>query len=688
MSRALLPAPSLALLLSGCPGPGSDPSKDPVDTGGDTDSSQVACEPARRPLVHLTPWQLERIVGDLLGEDVAVAEVVPSSTGAWEGRASAQAITPAHVEGWWAAGGRAAERALARGDGGVRVRAIDAGFDEGERIETALGEAGAAWAWAWATGETSPSTFVAEVTLDVPRAGTWEVQAWAGGVVFVGEEQRLPGSKGPTLRLVAPSPVGSARVLPATYEQPAPVSWSLVLPVGPVTLGWELSTDVTPSRLVLDRIELVGPAEDPDWADPPARRRTVACDLGGDEARACADAVLRDFTARAWARPPTAEELTSLSRPLDLAVELGDPVSTGLGYALRAVLLSPSFLLRDGREGPDAPDTLAIGERLARLLWGSVPDATLRACAETGALGTEGPCALSIQVDRMLADPRADAVVRDFGRQWLALDAVTAVVQAPGRFPGASGAQRVALAEEPYALLDEARRSDTPLPSLLEPRAQLLSPELGAWYGVEVQGPGPAWVEVPGRGGLLSQAGLLAATSNPDRSSPVRRGVWVLQRLLCDPPDPAPAGVPALPEDAGTTSAATVLAAHAGNPTCARCYDAIDPLGLALEAFDHDGLRRTAYADGSPVDARGALPDGTEVDDVQGLGSALAGSSQVQDCLEAGLLAWALARAPTEADACVEAGVHEAVEREGLTFEAVLRAVALSEAITGPRGTR
>jgi hypothetical protein len=313
-----------------------------------------------------------------------------------------------------------------------------------------------------------------------------------------------------------------------------------------------------------------------------------------------------------------ARELARYTTLFRQARERGESFDEGITVVLQALLVSPDFLFR--LEQPSAagqPAVSAIGQhelatRLSYFLWASMPDQALRARADAGTLRT--PSVLAAEVRRMLQDPRAAALVREFGGQWLQFRALENVKPDVEKFPDFDQYLRMSMREETERFFERIVREDRSILDFLDAKYTYLNERLARHYGVpDVAGPAFRLVQLtdPNRGGVVTQGSVLTVSSYSTRTSPVLRGKWVLDNLLNAPPPEPPPNVPLIDETAIGASATQrqQLEAHRANPTCASCHRRMDPLGFGLENFDAVGKWRTQ--DGSfPVDASGALPDG------------------------------------------------------------------------------
>jgi hypothetical protein len=335
---------------------------------------------------------------------------------------------------------------------------------------------------------------------------------------------------------------------------------------------------------------------------------------------------------RAYRRPIADADLRG---PLEIYREAraGGDFEAGVEMALAAVLVSPHFLFR---VEPDpagvAPHTpyrlsdLELASRLSFFLWSSVPDDELLDEAAAGRL--HDPAALERQVRRMLADPRSQALVTNFAAQWLHLRNLDAITPDMRLFPDFDHNLRQAFRRETELFFESVLREDRSVLDLLRADYTFLNERLARHYGIpHVYGSRFRRVTFDGtgeRGGLLRHGSILMVTSYATRTSPVIRGKWILDNLLGVPPPPPLPDVPALDDNTvdGRLSVRSRLAEHRSNRACAACHNLMDPIGLSLEKFDAVGRRRQLEA-GQPIDASGALPDGSTFVDVHGLEAAL-----------------------------------------------------------------
>jgi hypothetical protein len=391
-----------------------------------------------------------------------------------------------------------------------------------------------------------------------------------------------------------------------------------------------------------------------ETADTPSRRKIFSCrpkDRASEEP--CATQILSGLASQAYRRPVTKEDVRTLLSFYQSGRAAGG-FEVGIQRGLERILAAPSFLFRVERQPSGIPGTpfrlthLELASRISFFLWSSIPDAELTGLAANGKL--RDPAVVEQQVRRMLADPRADALVHNFASQWLNLGKIAGVKPDEYVHPEFDDNLRDAMLEETRRFLTGQIREDRSVVDLLSADYTFINERLARHYGIpDVFGNQFRRVTFKDgvRGGLLGQASILTVTSYPNRTSPVVRGKWLLDNMLGAPPPPPPPDVPTLVEPGEDNQLRSVrerLEAHRKNPTCAACHVRMDPLGFALENFDALGKWRTS-SDGVPVDAAASLPDGTQFDGVVGLRKLLVGHrDEFVRTLTEKLLSYALGR--------------------------------------------
>jgi len=328
--------------------------------------------------------------------------------------------------------------------------------------------------------------------------------------------------------------------------------------------------------------------------------------------------VLERFLPRAYRRPIEPAEIDRLLKLFDQASIASPAREDAMRPVLKAILVSPNFLLRIERDRAKKSDEAyrlsdhELAARLSYFLWSSMPDAELTALAEKGELAK--PEVIEKQVRRMLADPKARALTDNFAAQWLRLRKIADARPAVEFFPTFNPRLRQAMNDETALFFDKIREEDRSLLELLDSTYTYVNADLAKHYGIaNVTGPEFRKVELTDgqRGGLLGMAGILALTSHTSRTSPTLRGKYVLDVVLGTPPPPPPPNVSQIDEAKQKGKSAKnfreQLALHANQATCANCHVKIDPLGFGLENYDAIGRWRPASAD---IDAHGKLPTG------------------------------------------------------------------------------
>jgi hypothetical protein len=370
-------------------------------------------------------------------------------------------------------------------------------------------------------------------------------------------------------------------------------------------------TTMADRNLWIDYVVVEGPFDGPS-VDETRRARLFSCTpLAANE---CQDEILTSFTRRAWRRPPTADEVARLRSIVTDSLMRGGMPEEGLRIALQAVLVSPHFLYRVEIDPSPADKTAhpltgwELASRLSYFLWSSMPDDELFAAAESGSLLQ--PAELERQVRRMLDDPKAIALTDNFAGQWLFTRALGSQDPDYSLYPDYDDELEEAMREETRRYFQAFLQDDLPMTEFLTADFTYVNDRLAAFYGLPLPG-STDLVRVSladtARRGFLMQGSYLRVTSRPKRTSPVLRGKWVLDNLLCAPPPPPPPGVEGFPEETMSTgSIRDRLEAHQTNPVCASCHHVMDPIGFALDNFDAIGKYRTEDK-GYPIDSSGTL---------------------------------------------------------------------------------
>ena len=409
-------------------------------------------------------------------------------------------------------------------------------------------------------------------------------------------------------------------------------------------------------------ISVAGPFNVQGPGDTASRAKIFLCHPSTQaQEEPCAEKILQNLARRAYRRPVTADDLAPLFALYRQGVKNGG-FESGVKLALRRILVSPAFIFRMELDPPNGTpgsahriSDIELASRLSFFLWSSIPDDELLSVA--GSRRLSEPSVLGQQVQRMLADPRSQALVKNFTGQWLFLRNIARIQPDPASFPNFDENLRLALAQETELLIESTLRDDRSIADLLNTNYTFVNQRLAEHYGMKgIYGSEFRRVAVndPNRQGLLGQASILAVTSYPNRTAPTIRGKWVLEQLLGTPPPPPPPNVPSLKEDASIKNLTMRqrMELHRSNPTCAVCHRMMDPLGFALENFDGLGRWRDDMGPGmGPIDSSGVLPDGTKFDGPAGLREVLTGKRElfVETATER-LLTYALGRGVEEYD--------------------------------------
>ena len=446
----------------------------------------------------------------------------------------------------------------------------------------------------------------------------------------------------------------------------------------------------------LDRIEVDGPHNPEPKPLPASVQKLLIAKPGPALSKtAAAEAVLKDFATRAYRRPVRPEETARLVRLFTVADGQGEPFEKALQLPMKAALCSPHFLFRieDDPKNPDGVRTLndfEFATRLSYFLWSTMPDADLFRRAEAGELRKPG--VLEQQVKRMLADPKSAALVENFAGQWLQLRMLKGLAPDKGTFPAWDDALARAMVREAELFFEHIVRTDRPVLDLLDADYTFVNDRLARHYGIPgVSGSQFRQVKMPDgrRGGVITMASTLTVTSNPTRTSPVKRGKWILENVLGTPPPPPAPDVPELPPTAelkGTLR--QQMEQHRANPSCATCHAKLDPLGFGLENFDAIGGWRDTD-NKQKIDASGVLPDGGQFDGPAELRKVLLGKSDLfRRCLAEKLLTYSLGRGLEYYDKCAVDDVVKRTSAGGDRFSALVLAIVQSDPFQKRKGKR
>ena len=496
-------------------------------------------------------------------------------------------------------------------------------------------------------------------------------------------------------------------------------------------------------RIDVEYVGIEGP-RDAQPALPLAHRRLfTAYPSEGKSLEQAAEEIFRPLLRRAFRRNVEEIEVQRVVNLVKLASELGESYQQAIGFGLQSILVSPHFLFRvegddhlhvakshvattaqaePSSQSPTQPqdqprskplpeplDDFALASRLSFFLWASIPDDELLDLASQGKLSE--PEILQSQTTRMLADLRSVALVKRFFAQYLGLGNLNVADPDGERFPLWNDRLREDMRRETELFCLELVHEDRSLRELLNADFTYVNPRMAELYGIDFDGRSPEelyregpgihrdrdkdrsgryldeerWLRVAlpaGRQGVLTQAAVLTLTSNPTSTSPVKRGKWILESLLGDPPPPAPPNVPALEatqNDHENLSLRQALELHRSNPSCASCHRVMDPLGLGFENFDAIGQWRELDGEHA-IDPAGELPDGRKFSNSTELVELLQSRQpEIMRHFAKKLLTYALGRGLEPYDNCAIDTIISAAESRDYRLSAFVQAIVTSQ---------
>lgn len=509
-------------------------------------------------------------------------------------------------------------------------------------------------------------------------------------------EMRLPVKAG--LHTVgAAHPRESAKpdpVLPGP-RRPGPPATAAPQPLDVRLDGARVKRFEIPATTTIELVSISGPFNPSGRGATASRAKIFTCrPASAAEEVPCAKKILAQLARRAFRRPVTDADLTPLLAFYQRGRRAGD-FDAGIQTALEAMLVAPDFLLRVEPEPRNLPagtayrvSELELASRLSFFLWSSIPDDELLTLAEQGRL--KQARVLAQQVNRMLADPRSEALVNNFAGQWLQLRNLVTLTPDPEVFPGFDENLRASFRRETELFFESVLRENRSVLDLLDADYTYLNQRLAEHYGIRgVYGPQFRRVTLQERqrarrGGLLGQGSILTVTSYPNRTSVVQRGKWILENLLGAPPPPPPPDVPDLKPKSTDGRLLTMrqqLDLHRANAICASCHARMDPIGFALENYDGIGKWRTLDA-GQPIDVSGKLPNGKQFDGPAQLKTILLTDHREEfvATVTEKLLTYALGRGLQAADAPIVRSILRETAPDNYRLPALVVAIIQSKA--------
>ena len=641
-------------------------------------------DPGRVTLRRLNRREYRNTVRDLVGIDYELAMDFPGDDSGYgfDNIGDVLTMPPVLLEKYLDAAEQIASRAIDAGGG-------KAEFDkmvEGQELSGEGSKRGDAHRILTSEGE-------AHFRFHVPKAGKYAIYVAAGGEQAGGEQVKMGVN-------ADGKQVGEMEVR-ARASQPQEYVVRAELQAGERRIGAAFLNDYfNPEgpeaergdrNLIVASIRVRGPLEQIDL--PPSHKQIIFInpeEVNREERRQAAEKILRRLITRAFRRPPTDDELRRYRDLVQAARRQGESLESSVQLVLQALLVSPHFLYKmeldpPGKEGqPRQLNDFEVASRVSYFLWSSMPDDELLELASEGKLTADDN--LEKQVRRMLASPKSKALAENFAGQWLELRSLDIRTPDSQLFPAFSDDLRRAMRSETELFFETIVREDRSVLDLLTADFTFVNEPLAKLYGIGgVSGNEFRRVSTAGtpRGGLLTQGSFLTITSNPNRTSPVKRGKWILENILGTPPPPPPPDVPELVEakqgeDLGSLRAR--LEEHRKNPACASCHERMDPLGFAMENFDAIGAWRDK--DGkAPIDASGKLPSG----------ESFAGAAELRElivqtrrdefvgCLAEKLLTYALGRGLEYYDQCAVDKITKALPEDGHKFSRLVIGIVHSD---------
>ena len=454
-------------------------------------------------------------------------------------------------------------------------------------------------------------------------------------------------------------------------------------------------------------ITIEGPIE--EW--PPASRARLLSDVNPRSGTASdAKAILERILPRAFRRPVEPGEVDPFVSLVESKLDAGDSFEGALRLGLKAVLCSPEFLFLE-EPGEDVISQHALASRLSYFLWSSMPDAELLSLADQGRL--DDPTVLRGQVDRLLNSPKAKALTVNFTAQWLSLKDIDFTAPDRKLYPEFDELLKISMVEETQRFFHEMLRQDLSVMNVVDSDFVIVNERLAKHYGIDgVEGQKFRKVTLPAdsvRGGVMTQASILKVTANGTNSSPVVRGIWVLENIMGTPAPPPPPNAPTVePDIRGATTLREQLAKHRDVDMCAVCHVIIDPAGFALENFDVIGgwrddyrtlgegrrpeVRRApftydwvSYKLGRPVDATGQTPDGRPFKDIRRFKELLADDvDQITTGLTRKLLTYSMGRTVGFSDRPAIKGIVTKVSAQQYGLRALVHEIVQSSTFHRP----
>ncbi len=621
-----------------------------------------------QPLHRLNRLEYDNTVHELLGTELRPADGFgpdPEANG-FDNMAEQLALSPVLLDGY----AQAAREVIADG---LDLRPTFSARFASDALEVVGGyPVGDLWAL---TGN------AASVAFDVPTQGEHEL-------VLTGGASTIGSAPEPTVGLEVDGQVIASFTVQGGAATPVEHVHPVVLDAGPHTVRVVPTNFINdaPANISNNVLIMQLTARSVTTTEGPGHERVYVCEPEGPDASACYETIIAHFAARAWRRPLLADEESSLLELWETLRSNGETDEDALRLVMRTVMTSPKFFYRMRTLADDDSeewlDDYVLASRLSYFLWSSMPDERLFEMAEDGRLSSDE--GLREAVAWMLDDPRAQALVDGFAEQWLSTRHFAAASPSPEVYPGFDDALRDAMTEESRLFFGDFLDSGAPVHSMIQPDFAYRNDRLAEHYGVSPVG-SPELMRVPAGGderrGLLSLGAWLTARSDAEHSSPIRRGQWISDRLLCTPVPPPPPGLEIDPvELGGGSSVREQLEMHRSDPTCATCHSLLDVLGIGLEEYDGVGRR----LDDVEVDNLGELPDGRTFEGAAELSELYAQSDVFVGCLTTKMFSYAVGRPITGFDRPYLDEVTASVMAQSGDLRALIDAIVHTPAFRSP----
>lgn len=681
-----------AWLMSGCYGAsdlrttGMEKEVTPVEpeeqiTGVDPAADKCAGKeiaPGRPTLHRLNKAEYDNTVRDLLGDSTRPAQGFPSDDVGYgfDNNGDVLSMSPLLVEKYDTAAESLVTAVLAKEGSPGQLTRVDA-----LSMTASVGSASGGFWNLFSNGTLT-------TTINVTGTGSHTLRIRAYG--------QQAGPDVAKMNVLIDGVVAQQFDVPAVAAAPAIYTLQRTLNAGAHTFVVEFTNDYYDAATAADRNLLVDYVEverSGSVADP-ATAKVRICDPATAGEAACFRTIVTTFSKRAWRRPITVAEGDKMMGFLQLAKTNGDGFEVGLKLALHATLLSPHFLFRvELDEDPNAPvahrlSDYELAARLSYFLWSSTPDATLLGAAERGELADDAK--VTEHVARMLKDPKATEFTKNFGGQWLMARNVSFITPNATLFPGVDAALKDGMQQETEAFFQTFVDEERPVKDMMDADFTYVNDRLADHYGLARPNSSTVKrVSLTGtnRGGLLSLGALLSVNANVTRTSPVKRGKWVLSALLCSEPPAPPPNVEALAEPVDPNGTLRQrMEAHRKLAICSSCHSSMDPIGFGMENYNAVGQFRTNDTGGYAIDATGTLPDGKSFNGTQELSKILKEDPRLLTCVADKMLTYAMGRGVTEEDHCAVVRIADrAVIRGGKLTDYVVE-IATSKNFTHRQG--